>query len=294
MDDEQKKLLNKSYVKSKVGVIKVTPPHFFHNTSKVRIGYTMVENTHVGKEWVRECNKMDAMFVPSTFLIDVFKSSGVNVPIHNVKQGINPTRFPYVERHKKENYIFSTIGVMDERKNWKDLVTAFCSEFAPDEPVQLWIKNSNPDWGNIGFRDKRIKVVNTFYSFDEMKKFYEMIDCLVFPSHAEGSGMPPREAMAMGLPVIMTNWSGLSEVCNSEFNYPLTPVAIDFPDVRGPEQPGCQARIDVGELMYYMRHVYEHQDEAIDKGKKASEYIHKNFNWDQCAKEMLQIIDKYR
>ena len=293
LTDEQKALLSKPYQREKLGIIKTTPQLFYKNESEFRIGYTMVENTKIGETWVGLCNKMDAIFVPCPFLVDVFKECGVKPPVKSVKQGINSLKFPYFERSKKDKFIFAHIGYMDERKNWQDFVSAFCSEFGPDEPVELWIKNNNPYFSHACFKDRRVRVINRQYSFSEVQKFYQLIDCLVFPSHAEGSGLPPREAMATGLPVILTNWSGLSEVCNSEFNYPLTPVAIDVPDVRGKEQPGFMARIDVSELMYWMRYVYEHPTEAKFKGKKASEFIHKNFNWDACATDLLSKIEEW-
>lgn len=296
LSEENRALFRKDFEPAKVGIIKTTPQHFYHNKSEVRIGYTMVENTRVGAEWVRLCNEMDALFVPSKFLIDVFKESGVTIPIHAVKQGIDPLKYPYYDRPETEKLIFATAGVQDERKNWKQLVQAFLSEFKHGEDVELWIKNTNPEFGNIGFLDERVKVINTFYTPEEMQQFYRMVDCFVFPSHAEGSGMPPREAMATGLPVILTNWSGLSEICDKELNYPLTPVAIDFPeqDYRSIEQPGFQARIEVRELMWQMRRVYNRPDKARERGKKASEWIHKNFNWKTCATEMLEIIRQYQ
>ena len=116
------------------------------------------------------------------------------------------------------------------------------------------------------------------------------MDCFVFPSHAEGSGLPPREAMATGLPTILTNWSGLTEVCDPLLNYPLTPIAIDHPDVRGNEQPGYMSRIDVRELMYFMRHVYENREEAEAKGIKASKYIHKEWNWEKCGVDLIEKV----
>jgi glycosyltransferase involved in cell wall biosynthesis len=107
--------------------------------------------------------------------------------------------------------------------------------------------------------------------------------------------MPPKEAMATGLPVIMTNWSGLADISDSQYNYPIDPISIDFPEdqTRVNEQPGVQARLDPAEIMFWMRYVYEHQDEAMEKGKKASEWMHRDYNWDQCAKELLEIIKKY-
>lgn len=296
LNDEERRLFNKPFIKKRVGVIKTTPLFFHKNISDIKIGYTMVENTQVGKEWVQHINRMDAVLVPSKYLVEVFKGSGVRIPIYPIKQGVNPLKYPFIYRKKKEKYIFATAGVQDERKNWKDLITAFSSEFAPEEPVELWIKNTNPDFGNIAFLDQRIKVINSFYSFDEMKQFYHMVDCFVFPSHAEGSGMPPKEAMATGLPVIMTNWSGLADICDSHYNYPIDPISIDYPEdkIRVNEQPGVQARIDPGELMFWMREVYKHQDEAKEKGKRASEWMMREYNWDTCAKELLEILKKYK
>jgi len=290
MTDEQQKLIEKPYTRERIGIIKTTPQLFTKNTSEFRIGYTMVENTKMGKEWARMCNEMDAILVPSAYLIDVFKESGVTVPIRAVKQGIDSRKFPYIQRREKPVFTFGTVGYMDERKNWKDLIQAFCSEFDRREPVELILKNSNKYFEHVQFLDRRVKIINGNMTFDEITALYASFDCFVFPSHAEGSGLPPREAMATGLPTILTNWSGLSEVCNLDFNYPLTPIAIDYPDDRGIEQPGFQARLDVQEIMYYMRYVYEHRDEAKEKGQKASSYIHKEWNWDVCGVDLLEKV----
>lgn len=292
LTDEQKKLIQKPFSKEEVGIIKTTPQLFFKNTSPFRIGYTMVENTKIGERWVQLCNKMDALLVPSQYLVEVFQNCGVTVPIRVVKQGVDPKKFPYLKRPKKQVFTFGTIGYMDGRKNWRDLVQAFCSEFSLFEPVELIMKNSNKYFEHFDFTDRRIRIINEHLSFEQVRELYRSFDCFVFPSHAEGSGMPPREAMATGLPTILTNWSGLSEVCNQEYNYPITPVAIDFPDERGSEQPGFQARLDVPELMYWMRYVYEHRDEAAEKGRKASEWIHTEWNWDVCANDLMGKVEE--
>lgn len=290
MTKEQQDLLIKPFKKEKIGIIKTTPELFWHNTSDFRIGYTMVENTRIGDKWTKWCNDMDMIIVPSEYLVQVFSDSGVKKKIISVKQGIDTRKYSYIHRPKKEPYIFGTVGYQDERKNWKDLVTAFSSEFDNNEPVELWIKNTNPYWMNMAFRDGRIKVINTMYSFNELYRLYGMFDCFVFPSHAEGSGLPPREAMATGLPVILTNWSGLTEIAKKEFSYPLSPIAIDFPDIRGIEQPGYQARIDISELMYYMRYVYEHRDEAAEKGRQACDFILREYSWESCGKNLLEKL----
>jgi glycosyltransferase involved in cell wall biosynthesis len=293
LSPQQQALMLKPPAIKRVGIIKTTPSMFRQNVSKVRIGYTMVENTIIGKPWVEECNKMHAILVPSKYLVKVFSESGVKVPVVAVKQGVDTDKFTYWERNpNKEKFIFGTCSYIDDRKNWQAMVIAFMSEFGKDEPVELWLKNTNPKFGYWQFKDERIKLINTPYTTEELNRYYHELDCFLFPSRAEGAGMPPREAMATGLPVIMTNWSGLADVCNPKYNYPLKPISIDVKDPRGVEQPGFQARIDIAELMYHMRETYEHRQEAFTKGKLASEWIKQEWTWDKCASDLLQKVEK--
>lgn len=293
LTSEQKYLVcEKPFEKARIGIIKTTPDLFNKNISDVKIGYTMVENTKIGKEWVDHINGMNACFVPSKYLVKVFKDSGVNVPLYQVKQGIDPKLYPYFDRPKKKTFVFATCGWLDQRKNWKEMITAFTSEFSQNEPVELWLKNSNNVFGYEQPFDSRIKIIDELWNFDQMSQFYKDIDCFLAISRAEGAGMSPREAMATGLPTILTNWSGLADISNKNYNYPIEPVAIDEPDYRGDEQPGMQARIDIRDVMGNMRYIYEHQDEAKEKGKKASEWMHKEWSWDVCAREMLDILER--
>lgn len=294
LTEAQKSLLSKEVKEARLGIIKTTPHLFWHNKCKVKVGYTMVENTKIAPHWVKEINKMDAVFVPSEWLIGVFKDSGIKRPIYRVKQGINSKRFPYFDRPKRNVFTFGMLGFMDERKNWQMVVKAFCSEFKPEEPVRLAIKNSEPDMGywishkyNISFLDRSL-------TYDEIVKFYSKIDCFLAPSRCEGSGLTPREAMATGCPVIVTNWSGLTELANPEISYPITPVAIDQIDERGNyTHPGMQARLDIQELMYLMRYAYENYNETREKGIKASEFIHREYNWDSCGEHLLNIVKEF-
>lgn len=43
----------------------------------------------------------------------------------------------------------------------------------------------------------------------------------VIPSHGEGWGRPHVEAMACGVPLIATNWSGPTEYLTPDNGYPL-------------------------------------------------------------------------
>ena len=50
-------------------------------------------------------------------------------------------------------------------------------------------------------------------------------DAMVFPSLYEGFGLPPLEAMAAGIPVLVSNVASIPEVCGSTAKY-FSPTSI--------------------------------------------------------------------
>lgn len=289
-NDEQMSVVTKPFTLERIGVIQSTPDFFVNCHSDYRIGYTMVENTHVGKKWVGAINKMDHLFVPSTQLVDVFEKYGVKVPITVMPEGYDPEEYKFIERYKRDVFTFLMVGWLDERKNWETMVQAFMSEFAPDEPVRFIFKNSNPQFGYEMPVDKRIKVIDRRLTEKELVDLYGLADCFVFTTRAEGFGLPALEAMATGLPVILTNWLGSADMCDDRYNYSIDPIDLNFRIVR-PDQQGWMANIDPQELMYWMRHVYEYQDEAKEKGKLAAKWVKNNWTWKHAAKRMIKVLD---
>lgn len=287
--DEQKTLFLKPFHKEKIGIIKATPEAFNNCHSDFRIGYTMIESTRMSKHWVDICNGMNMIFVPCEWNVRMFKENGVTVPVKQVRQGISVERYPFIERPDREIFTFGMAAYLDDRKNWQDITRAFMSEFSPHEKVRLLLKNNNPQFGYWQFKDERIRVIHNNYSYKEMTQLYELFDAFIFVTRGEGAGMPPREAMATGLPTIVGDYSGTAELVRDGFSYGIKPIAVDFKDIRG-EQPGMLARYDIAEMMYWMRYVYEHQEENKKVGKRASEWMHRDYNWDECAKILYKHL----
>lgn len=95
-------------------------------------------------------------------------------------------------------------------------------------------------------------------------------DCYVSLHRSEGYGLTMAEAMALGKPVIATNYGGNTDFMTSENSY-LVDYKIETWEKRvGPYRGGWSiAEADVEQAAFYMRRVYEDRDEARRIGEKA-------------------------
>lgn len=99
---------------------------------------------------------------------------------------------------------------------------------------------------------------------------YAGADALVLPSRGEGWGRPHVEAMAMGLALVATNWSGPTEFMTEDNSYP---VAVE-PDLV-PLPPDSHfathmwSQPSVGHLRARMREVASDPEVASAKGARA-------------------------
>lgn len=293
LNDEEREIFKGDFEVRKIGVIETNPWDFDTNKSEIRIANTMCESDHVAASWPEKLNSMHHILVPNEFNKRVFEGSGVTTPITVIPHGTETEKFPYYERKDNNIYTFGIVGFLDptDRKGAFDLIRAFSSEFDEDEPVHLVLKSSDGIFGYYSnFNDIRITTIAEHYNFEELNDLYDSIDCFIFPSKAEGVGQPPREAMATGLPVILTNWSGLEDIAIDDICYPIKPHHLE----KRPnfiEQDGNWAIIDIQELMGTMRHVYENQKQAKEKGRRAAKWIRQNQSWEKCAKLMKNFLE---
>ena len=126
---------------------------------------------------------------------------------------------------------------------------------------------------------------------DEMPSAYAAADVFVLPSRGEGWGRPHVEAMAMGLPVIATNWSGPTAFMTEENSYPL-PIE---PRLSRPP-PGHHfrnhrwAEPDAKALRALMRRAAERPEEARAKGAAARRDVARRFSPEAVAKIVVDEV----
>lgn len=297
LDEEEREIFSLPFAVQRLGIVETTPFDLPLIETKIKIANTMCEADFLSPKWVMPLNKMDFIIVPNEWNKMVFRNSGVRKPIEVIPHGQDINMFPIFDRLGERYdaiqkgvipFRFGIVAYLNERKGFFELLQAFSSEFNHGENVQLYLKSSNKAFGYYNnFKDKRIVMDARHLPMPQIAELYNSFDCFVFPTKAEGVGNPPREALLTGCPVIATNYSGIEEMV--DYIYPLTPAGYEKrTDML--EQPGNWAKIDIQELMFQMRNVYENYKEALEFSFAGATWMREEFRWPKVTRQLINFL----
>lgn len=302
-DDVQSLEISRNAVGHKQVFVQYFIPYAFYQNAGLanfNIGQTMFETTEIPDIWAWCINEhVNGLIVPSDFNREVFGKK-CNVPIKVVPLGVNTDVYHYVERENSDVFTFLMAGMLHYRKGAEFAIRAFKHEFAPSEPVRLILKTRKGfiDTGGESL-DPRIEIVDCDYSRADMLDLYHAGDCFIACSRGEASGLTPREAMATGLPTIVTNWGGLGEIADPRYTFPIgiedereAPAVCSSYDkgITQGQPIGNFCEPSVADLRSQMRYIYENRDGVQEKARRASHWIHREWNYDVCAAKWLDAI----
>jgi SAM-dependent methyltransferase len=190
-----------------------------------------------------------------------------------------------------------------ERKNPLALVEAFAQAFPEGSGASLVLKciNSEHHQGEHGrlmeaakgHRD--IHVIDRYVTAAEKNAMFAGCDCYVSLHRSEGFGNTLAEAMYLGKPVIATGYSGNMEFMTPQNSYPVEYTLRPVGDDAGPYPPdGEWADPDIAHAARLMRHVFEDQGEAGERGRRAAEDLRRNHSAEAAGKAMAERIRRVR
>lgn len=249
--------------------------------------------------------QVDEVWVPSHFVRQSYVGSGVPADrVHVVPNGVNTGRFrpaaPPLPLQTKKRFKFLFVGGTIGRKGIDVLLESYANAFTDADDVCLVIKDMG---GSSFYRGQtaretiaglqgaagapEIEYIDRTLTDDELAGLYTACDCLVHPYRGEGFGLPIAEAMASGLPVIVTGYGAALDFCNEQNAYLIPAEEVFLPerrigDLETVGQPWW-AEPDRAVLAQLMRHVVDHPDEARAKGQAGRAYAAANLTWERAA-----------
>jgi glycosyltransferase involved in cell wall biosynthesis len=114
------------------------------------------------------------------------------------------------------------VGRLNLRKNIDSLLRAVPLLKNKNIPLIIvgadnWKRTNHEDIIRQLGLDNRVRFTGAVYK--DLGIVYSLATIFCFPSHAESFGLPPLEAMASGVPIVVSNTTSLPEICGEAGNY---------------------------------------------------------------------------
>jgi glycosyltransferase involved in cell wall biosynthesis len=265
---------------------------FFEN--RYNIGYWAWELAKCPEDWVPVFGLVDEIWAPSRFIQNAFQEK-TNLPVTYMPLCVSLPQIPNYSRQSFGLPINSFLFLFTfdffsyiHRKNPFAIIKAFQKAFPQQtKHVGLVIKvmngnEKNSDWKkmlNLIDGDPRIYIINRTIDRSEVLGLFKVCDCFVSLHRSEGFGRGPAEAMYLGKPVIVTNYSG-----NTDFTLPDNSCLVNFQLIPVEEgqyvfEKGQEwADPDIDHAMWYMKKLVADPEYCRNIGSNGSHYIRTHFD----------------
>ena len=301
-------------------------PELFSNFSainKPKIGITVWETTTLPKHWPSLLYQVDQIIVPCQFNRPLFSVNG-GPPVHVVPHVADlklAKDNPNAARQFRERwgispltYVFYNVSDWNPRKAIWETLHAFLLSFTKHDDVCFVLKTESQGYDFARTRGSterptreiveeiaaaypdpaRIVLIDEFISHEEIRDLHFGADCYFSMTHSEGWGMGAFDAATTGNPVVITGWGGQCDFLSADnsflIDYELTPVQefINWESYTD-DQKWASADIDHG--ISLLQWVFNHQDEAREKGKRLQKNVQSDFSSESVTPKLVEIID---
>lgn len=251
---------------------------------QLRICYSMLESTKIPKQWVSLLNEyFDLAAVPDPFLEKVYKDSGVTIPIFTVPLGLNLKQFldqPIKTAYNKI-FRFGCMGLLNDRKNQKKLIEAFDIAFKDTNDVELVVHSRYADKSYLkefnslllSLNNPRIFFQNNTLDNKAYLEFFKSVDMLVNVSKGEGFSIQPREALCLGIPVLISDNTAQSSIIKHAYVQPcITSIAKPCYYTAFHEHVGENFDCELDDLVAALKEAYDNRDLFLQKAEQNRTY----------------------
>ena len=278
----------------------------------LRIGYWAWELEAFPEGWESFFSSYDEIWCPSPFTAQALAQRSP-IPVVSVPHYPDWPRLDVLQerrrsRQHQDGRPFRFLCLFDfwsttERKNPNGVIDAFWMAFPPGSnslpPVELWIKTSSAEQFPAACHhlmaktadDRRIQWQHQLLGSDDLDELLLSADVLVSLHRSEGFGLVLADAMAIGLPVLATAYSGNLEFMpqGSAALIPWHLISIDR--TAGDYRQGWQwADPDLNAAAKWMRDLASDQQVVANLAARGATAVRERLSFERLAPIVRQRL----
>jgi glycosyltransferase involved in cell wall biosynthesis len=245
-------------------------------------------------------SECDEIWATSEFVKSVYEKNNIHHNIYVIPHGIS-SEFEIVDRELSGKFNFLHIGGESKRKNAQLVVDAFLELYDGQPDYQLVLKYNKFCDADAYVNGKVmpahnhpqiIAIANPLDTY-EMIQLYHKCHCMVYPTSGEGFGMIPFEAIATGMPTIVTNLTGTADFAKMSI-----PLSAEWGEA--PLQSHLYA-CDAGDwaipsyddLVDLMEHVVDEYDMFKKYTLNSARILHSEQSWANIADMIIARLQDF-
>lgn len=178
----------------------IQPQHWVWSGVNYRIAYLPWESTSLKPGWLKKLNsQVDEVWTPSPVIAEWFRDAGIIKPVHVYEHGVDKIWTPKQRFLDGPMQVFHH-GAEARRKGFVETMNVFKDVLQPTGAMMNFKATLNGF--NVPIPD--VNIIRERLSTDDLVALYHEQHLMVYPSWGEGFGLTPLQAMATGMPVIIT------------------------------------------------------------------------------------------
>ena len=262
----------------------IQPDHWYWSGVDYRIGYLPWESTGLHPGWLDKLNEVDEVWTPSPLIAEWFVDAGVTRPVKIYEHGVEPLWTPLL-RPTDDRFRILHHGAEALRKGGNETIRAFMATLW-EEPATLVMKMVL-DQFNL-HNTEHIHIHRKKVEIDELVELYHGCHLFCYPSWGEGFGLTPLQAMATGMPVLITGaWAPYARFLGEQNCIKST--LVDSPWVN--HHPGKMFQPDEDDLQDKLRWHFANRDYESRVAFELVEQVVKHYDWKTLTEQAFAHLN---
>ncbi len=281
------------------------PPHWERRRAERYVVCQPWEYGEIPRDWANAIGRdVDGVWAHTTYVRDMYLRAGVAedrvalIPLGVDTEILRPDG-PRAQLKTGRSFNFLFVGGSIARKGIDVLVNTYLKTFGPGDDVALVIKdgatgtfyrgqNLKHELEPLAKRTDIPKIVYIDEQTDDagVAALYRSCQAFVLPFRGEGFGMPILEAMACGLPVIVSRGGAADDFADDTVGITIPAARTSLgDDLNGTKlvRPGWWLEPDSDALAAAMRALYRDPGLARKLGAAGAQRAHAGWTWEHSA-----------